>query len=509
MTFVGSFIKNTTRASYEYKLKSKTSHGQQTKVLASLLAKGRKTSFGKIYNFSRFLNLSESALEVEFSDKIPIYNYERFYKEFLKYQLCGSKNVVWGGETIYYALTSGTTGGRSKRIPVSDRTIKQFQKTSLEQIAALHELNLPPKFFKSSVLTIGGSTELTSINEHWEGDLSGILQKNKSILYRLFTKPGKQISSIKSWDEKLRRIVKCAPNWDIGVIAGSPVWVHKVLDSIVKEYKLSSIHDIWPNFTLFLHGGVFLSTYKYSIDKLCKNELIYLDTYLTSEGYFAYQKTPKEEGMLLLTNHGVYYEFVEEKYFDLLLSDDQLHKVPALNLSKVEQGKRYVLIISTSSGLWRYCLGDIIEFTSIAPHKIKILGRVKHSLNMVGEHLSVDNMNEALFKTNTTFGINTEEFCVVEPKNKTRHHWYIGSNQTVKDPQKYAAILDLHLESLNDDYKTMRKYSIGVPQVTFLPLQKFYEYMHLEGKSGGQNKFPRVLSSDQASDWEVFLSRFV
>lgn len=507
MTIVGSLIKNTTRASYEYRLKNKNNHPQQTKVLKSLLAKSKKTSFGKIYNFSRLITFSEETVQREFSDNIPIYTYERLYKEFLKYQLSGSKNIVWGGETIYFALTSGTTEGGSKKIPVSDKMIKQFQKTSLEQLAALHELNLPSKFFKSSILTVGGSTELVNINEHWEGDLSGILQKNKSVLYRLFAKPGRQIRSIKNWEDKLLKIVENAPKWDIGVIAGSPVWVLKVIEAVVKEYHLTSIHDIWPNFKLFLHGGVFLSTYQDSINKLCKEEVIYLDTYLTSEGYFAYQRTPKDDGMLLLTNHGVFYEFVEEKYFELLLSEEHLHKIPAINLSEVQPGMKYALIISTSSGLWRYCLGDIIEFTSVEPFKIKIKGRVKHTLNMVGEHLSVDNMDKAILSTNDSFGINTEEYCVVETKSKSKHHWYIGSNQTVSDTQKYAAILDKHLENINDDYRNQRKYNLGIPQVTFLPLQKFYEYMEVAGKSGGQHKFPRVLNEYQASDWEAFLSR--
>lgn len=509
MTFVGSLIKNTTRASYEYRLKNKVNHPQQAKVLRLLLSKGKKTSFGKIYSFTSLLSLPEESLLKEFSDKVPIYSYERFYKEFLKYQICGSKHVVWGGETHYYALTSGTTEGSSKRVPVSDSMIKQFHKTSLEQIAALHELNLPPTFFKSSVLTVGGSTRLTSVNQHWEGDLSGILEKNKSLLYRLFTKPGKAINTLKNWDDKLTKIVKAAPTWDIGVVAGSPVWVNKVIESIVKEYKLSSIHEIWPNFKLFLHGGVFLSTYRASIDKLCKNKLIYLDTYLTSEGYFAYQRTPDENGMLLLTNHGVYYEFVEEKYFDLLMSNDQLHNIPTLTLSQVEQNNKYAIVVSTCSGLWRYCLGDVVEFTSCQPHRVKIIGRVKHTLNIVGEHLSVDNMNQALLKTNAGFDITTEEFCVVSKENKHYHHWYIGSNQAVIDTDKYASLLNVNLEEVNDDYRDQRRYNLGAPKVTFLPLQKFYEFMESTGKSGGQNKFPRVLSSDQASEWEAFLSRLV
>lgn len=505
MTFVGTLIKNSTRTSYQYKINRNEPHPHQNKMLENLLNKGKKTGFGKIYNFSKILE-SENVSQA-YSDCIPIYTYERLYKEFLKYQLSGSKQVVWKGETTYYALTSGTTEGGSKKIPVSDCMIKQFQKTSLQQLIALHELSLPPNFFKSSVLTLGGSTKLTRVRNHWEGDLSGILQKNKSLIYKLFTKPGNTICAIKDWNEKLDAIVKEAKKWDIGVIAGSPVWVNRVLQEIVTEYKVNSIQDIWPNLRLFLHGGVFLNTYESSINKLCNIPLIYLDTYLTSEGYFAYQKNPEEDGMHLLTNHGVYYEFVEEKYFDFLLSDKELHKIPTLTLREVECNKKYALIISTSSGLWRYCIGDILTFTAINPYLIKILGRLKHTLNMVGEHVSMENMNNALQRTNKIFSVQTEEYCVVPAEDNCCHHWYIGSNQTVGDTDKYASILDLNLEELNDDYKSQRKYNLAKPKVTFLPLQKFYEFLEKLGKTGGQHKFPRVLNKEQAYEWEVFLSR--
>lgn len=492
---------------YHYSTKLHTPHPDQQKILEFLIRKGRKTSFGKIYNFSSLIGEEQTELSTAFSQQIPIFSYERFYQEFLKFQLNGSKNVTWPGEVEHYALTSGTTQGGSKKIPVSVNMIKQFQKTTLQQIVALHELDLPPSFFKTSILTIGGSTRLERVDGHLEGDLSGILQRNKAIVYKLFTKPGSRISAIKNWHTKTAAIVKSAKKWDVGVIAGSPVWVTKILEEIVKYYNVNNIHDIWPNLKLFLHGGVYLDTYEEAINKYCAHPIMFLDTYLTSEGYFAYQKHPQDDGMQLLVNHGVYYEFVEEKYFDLLTRNNQLEKIPTLTLGDVKKGERYALVVSTSAGLWRYCLGDVVRFTSTSPYLIKIDGRVKHTLNMVGEHVSLENMNNAIQRTNDIFKISSEEYCVVQSSEKQYHHWYIGSNQVVHDQEKYAAILDGHLEEVNDDYKSVRKHCLGKPKVTFLPLEKFYEYLEYHGKIGAQYKFPRVLNIDQASDWEAFLSR--
>jgi hypothetical protein len=451
MTFVGSLIKNTSLKPYQNKYRGVERHSEQIKTLEGLLNKGKKTSFGKIYNFENIIQEGKNNLFETYRKNVPIYTYEQFYREFLKYQIAGSKQVIWKNDTNYYALTSGTTEGGSKRIPVSDQMIKQFQKTTLQQLVSLHELDLPSSFFKTSVLVIGGSTQLDKQKNHNEGDLSGILQKNKLLIHRLYSKPGKAISDLKTWEDKLEAIIKAAPKWDVGVITGSPVWVTKVLESVIDRYKVNSIHDIWPNFKLFLHGGVYLSTYKETINKLCRKSIMYLDTYLTSEGYFAYQKSPEDDGMFLLTNHGVYYEFVEEKYFDQLRKNESLDSVPTLTTNEVEVNKEYALIISTSAGLWRYCIGDVVKFNSLNPPLIKIIGRLKHTLNMVGEHISLENMNRAILRTNIFFSINTPEFCV-SARSKTRcHDWYIGSNQLVNDMNKYAKVLDQNLMQLNDD----------------------------------------------------------
>lgn len=505
MAFVGTFLKNTTRVGYTYGVKRKAVNPEQSKVLKELLTKAKKTKFGRDYGFSKLLQ--ENNICDAFRKNLPVYTYESFYEPYIKPQLDGEKNVAWPNKINYFALSSGTTTDSSKRIPVSDQMIKQFQKTTLEQLLQLHELELPSKFYESTVLTIGGSTKLKEINSYFEGDLSGILQKNKRFLYRLFSKPGSKIAQLNDWNRKLEEIVKNAPKWDIGVMAGAPSWVLILLERIVKTYGVKSIHEIWPNFRIFLHGGVFLDTYKEKINALCSKDIFYKNTYLASEGYFAYQKAPESSGMKLLTNHGVYYEFIEEKYFEQINSNSDISQIPTLLLSEVKENENYGLVISTSSGLWRYFIGDVIKFTDLVNLEIDIVGRVRHTLNLVGEHLSLENMNKAVQKTNRRFGISAEEFCVVRGKKEDRHHWYIGSNSMV-DPQKYAVYLNLALEELNDDYKYVRKYLLKAPRVKMLPIQKFYEFMEKKGKMGAQHKFPRVLNKTQALEWESFLSSF-
>ncbi|MEX1190996.1 MAG: GH3 auxin-responsive promoter family protein [Brumimicrobium sp.] len=505
MAIIGTFLKSTTRVGYNYGAKRRKTNPEQSKVLLDLLSKAKKTNFGKKFNFSSILE-SEDICNA-FRKEIPLFTYESFFDPYIKAQLEGEKNVAWPNKINYFALSSGTTTDTSKRIPVSDQMIRQFQKTTLEQLLLLHELNLPSQFFQSSVLTIGGSTKLVEELHHFEGDLSGILQKNKSFVYRLFSKPGNKIAQLKDWNQKLDEIVKNASKWDIGVIAGAPSWILILLQRIVKDYQLNSIHDIWPNFRLFLHGGVYLDTYKGKIEALCEKPIIFKNTYLASEGYFAYQKNQTDEGMTLLTKHGIYYEFIEEKYFDIINTDNDVSNISTCLLNEIEENKNYGLVISTSSGLWRYFIGDVIKFTDLSKLQLEIVGRVKHMLNMVGEHLSLENMNKALQQTADKFSMATEEYCVIPSKKDGRHHWYIGTNQLV-DHQKFAVVLNQELEALNDDYKYVRKYLLKTPRVKMLPIQKFYEFMEEKNKLGGQHKFPRVLNKDQALEWEAFLSSF-
>ncbi|MDX1650864.1 MAG: GH3 auxin-responsive promoter family protein [Brumimicrobium sp.] len=506
MALVGTFLKGTTRVGYNYGVKKKIVNPLQSRVLYNLLNKAKKTQFGKDHDFASILQ------QIDICDayrkKVPLFTYEDFFDPYIKKQLEGEKNMAWPNKINHFALSSGTTNDSSKRIPVSDQMIRQFQRTTLEQVLRLHELNLPNEFFQAVVLTIGGSTKLTEEKHYFEGDLSGILQKNKSFIYKLFSKPGNKIAQIKDWNEKLDQIVKHAPKWDVGVIAGAPSWILMLLERIIEKYELKNIHEIWPNFRLLLHGGVFLDTYKGKIEALCSKQVYFINTYLASEGYFAFQKNHSDEGMTLLTKHGVYYEFLEEKYFNHINEGKSLRNLPTLLLNEIEENKNYALIISTSSGLWRYFMGDVIKFCDFPKRQFHITGRVKHTLNIAGEHLSVENMNRAVLETSNKLGLSSNEFCVVPNELKNGHNWYVGTDKPA-DAQEFADELDRCLEALNDDYVYVRKYHLKKPSVRVLPIQLFYDFMEEKGKLGGQHKFPRVLNKTQLADWEDFLRRRV
>lgn len=467
------------------------------------MSQAKKTALGEHYNFSSILNAQK--VTKTFSSALPLFTYETFYDAWLNKTIAGAKNHTWPGKINYFALTSGTTKATSKRIPVSEHLLEQFQRTTIKQIIGLHKINLSSSFYQASVLTIGGSTQLTQVDTHLEGDLSGILQRNKSLFVKPFSKPDQKIAQLKDWNKKMDEIVRKAPKWDIGVIAGVPSWILMLLERIVKTYELKTIHDIWPNFRLYLHGGVFLDNYKDQILSLCNTPPYFLNTYLASEGYFAYQKHPNDKGMTLLKEHGIFFEFVTDNYFEALANAQELNNIPTLTLEEVKPNTNYALVVTTSAGLWRYVLGDVIRFHDTFNHQLSIVGRINHTLNMLGEHLSLEHMNKAVQYAAKKMNVVVEEFCVSPSKKLDRHLWYIGTNHIVEE-QLFGAYINECLEEINDDYNSVRKVLLRTPRIKILPLQKFYDYMELNGKVGGQHKFPRVLNKAQSKDWESFLN---
>lgn len=504
MTVLGNIFKETAKISHKRNSNSIPEPLVQEKVLNSILTKAAKTEFGKIHEFNQVLNSTTPLLS--YSQNVPITNYEEFYSKWLKFLIQGKKNITWPGKINHFALTSGTTTNSSKRIPVSQDSIRQFQQATFKQVSCLYDLELPNSFFNSSILTIGGSTELNKVDNHFEGDLSGILQKHNSIFFRPFTKPSKSITKESDWDVKIERIIEKAPSWDIGGIAGVPTWVLKLMEKIVDHYNLKYIQDIWPNFSMYLHGGIYITNYKERIQKLSKTKIHFLDTYLASEGYLAYQTTTESKGMKLLLDNGIYYEFVEEKYFNALRNLKDHSNIPALPLNQVQLDKKYALILTTNSGLYRYIIGDVIQFTDVENYKIEIVSRVSQSLSMVGEHLSLAELTKAVNKVSKTLSASVKEFCVVPSKKGNRHLWYIGTDKPV-NKNIFEVYLDKELELLNDDYRATRRYHLKQPKVKILSNQVFYDYMKENGKIGSQNKFPRVLNLNQSRAWRDFLNK--
>lgn len=477
--------------------------------LKKLLIKAAKTEFGRKYNFDailkEFKKRDDSFYKV-FATHVPIYNYEKIYNEWWYRLKAGEKNITWPEAIRYFALTSGTSGASSKYIPISNDMVKAIRRTGVRQILSLSKYDLPDELFTKGILMLGGSTDLEFNGTYFSGDLSGITTGRLPIWFQTFYKPGKQISKNKDWGEKLEQIVEMAPKWDIGIIVGVPAWLQILIEKIIERYQLKTIHDIWPNLMIYVHGGVSFEPYRKGFEKLMAKPLIYMETYLASEGFLAFQALPERKSMRLVLNNGIFHEFVpfNERNFD---ENAEIHpNAEILKIDEVEEGKDYALLISTCAGAWRYQIGDVIRFVSKEESEIIITGRTKHFLSLCGEHLSVDNMNKAIHLVEEEMNLDIREFTVIGLPHGTlfAHHWFAGTDNNV-DEKELRDKIDGHLKVLNDDYAVERKHALKEMRLTILPMSLFYGWLKAQGKEGGQNKFPRVLKGEKMENWLAYL----
>lgn len=481
----------------------------QKNELKELLIAASSTEFGKYYDFHKTLSQFRrggKAFYQAYKKSVPIHDYNKIYKDWWQLSLKGAKNIAWPGRIKYFALSSGTSEAASKHIPVTKEMTKAIQKTSVRQIISLSKYDLPPQVFEAGILMIGGSTHLNKKGSYFEGDLSGIQAARLPFWFQHFYKPGRKIAKTRNWDNKLNDIVKKARDWDIGIIVGVPAWIQILIEKIIDFYKVDNIHEIWPNLLVYVHGGVSMDPYRKGFEKLMGRPIYYIETYLASEGFIAYQAQPNHKTMKLVLNNGIFYEFVPFDDDNFLPSGEIKSTAEAIAIDEVEEGKEYALLLSTCAGAWRYLIGDIIKFTSIEDSEIVITGRTKHFLSLCGEHLSVDNMNKAIELVSNELNISIKEFTVagIPYQSLFAHQWYIGTDDKV-DKKKLKERLDFHLKELNDDYAVERSAALKELMVEVLPLLKFYDWMQSKGKVGGQNKFPRVMKSTQHEEWKKFV----
>jgi hypothetical protein len=469
-----------------------------------LLKKARYTQFGQHYGFDEILN-SNNPMRA-YQQRIPVFDYSKISREWWNKSLNNEQDVCWPGVIKYFALSSGTSEAASKYIPVSNEMLRSIKRTSVRQIMTLSHYDIPDNLLEKGFLAIGGSTNLKSRGSYLEGDLSGITARNIPFWFQEFYKPGKEIAHERDWNTKIEKIVASAKDWDIGFLVGVPAWIQLVMERVIEHYKLKNIHEIWPSLTVLVHGGVAFGPYRDSIQRLCGKPLICIETYLASEGFIAYQTRPGNHAMQLVLNNGLFFEFIpfnEDNFFP----DGSLKENPkALLIDEVQEGKEYAIILSTNAGAWRYLIGDTIRFTSKAKAEIVITGRTKHFISLCGEHVSVDNMNQVVAHAAEHLSVCIQEFMVagVPYDNLFAHHWYIGSDKAV-DAEEVRNLLDERMKQINDDYKTERISALKEVIVEVLPIEVFHAWMDHKGKMGGQHKFPRVMKSNQLSEWQDFV----
>jgi len=512
MPLLGNLLKKGIKIRESLDQEYSSPHDLQKIELKKLLITSRNTLFGKNYNFNKILNsFRSSQLQVfyqAYKSSVPIYSYERIYSEWWSMCQKGKANVCWPGMVNYYALSSGTSGSPSKYIPITQSMTKAIRKTSIRQMLTLSKYDLPDHLFTSGILMIGGSTDLNFNGRYFEGDLTGIQASHLPFWFQHFYKPGKKIASNRNWNDKLDEITRSAPEWDIGIIVGVPAWIQILLEKIISYYNVKHIHEIWPNLMIYVHGGVFFDPYKKGFQKLLGRSIYYINTYLASEGFIAFQAKPNKSSMRLVLNNGIFYEFIPFNRKNFTENGELINNPEVLMIDEVVEGKEYALLISSCAGAWRYFIGDTIKFISKQDSEIEITGRTKHFLSLSGEHLSVENMNKAIELVSNQLDIDIKEFTVVgTPKdNLFAHHWFIGTDNQVNE-SILKTKLDSTLMELNDDYRVERSAALQDIILEVVPSSLFYKWMKEHGKEGGQNKFPRVLNENQYNSWTKFLER--
>jgi hypothetical protein len=407
-------------------------HELQRSELRSLLIQASNTQFGKKFAFHKvlrtFRSSDEKAFYEAFKSQVPVYTYNRMAEEWWNLAREGKKNVCWPRSVKYFALSSGTSEASSKFIPVTREMKKSMQRTGVRQILTLSKYDLPSHTFEGGILMLGGSTDLQKHGSYFAGDLSGIQTANLPFWFQRFYKPGKKISREKNWDDKLDEICRKAHKWNISILVGVPAWVQLLMEKIVAHYNVDNIHAVWPNLEVYVHGGVSFDPYRRSFAKLLGREIIYIETYLASEGFIAFKTNPDKRSMRLVLNNGIFYEFVPFNSVNFDENGDIREDATTLMIDEVQADTDYALLLSTNAGAWRYLIGDVIRFDSVEQSEIIISGRTKHFLSLCGEHLSVDNMNKAIEMVSEDTGITIREYTVSGIPYDTvfAHHWYLG-----------------------------------------------------------------------------------
>ncbi|MHC5310712.1 GH3 auxin-responsive promoter family protein [Myroides sp. LJL116] len=461
----------------------------QEKVFQSLLSQAKDTEFGRDHHFG------EIRSHLDFVKQVPIRDYEEL-RPYMDRVVEGEPNVLWKGKPIYFAKTSGTTSG-TKYIPLTKESMPYHITAARNAILSYIVETGKADFVDGKMIFLQGSPVLEAINGIQIGRLSGIvahyvpsyLQKNRL--------PSLKTNCIEDWERKVDAIVEETQKEDLTVISGIPSWVQMYFERLV-EKNHKAVGDIFKNFKLFIYGGVNYQPYKAKFEQLIGRKVDSIELFPASEGFFAYQDSQKQEGLLLLLNSGIFYEFVKTTEFDL-------PNPPRYTIREVELGVNYVMIISTNAGLWAYNIGDTVEFVSLKPHRIIVTGRIKHFISAFGEHVIAKEVETALATAMQNTDIKINEFTVcpmVEPQEGLPYHeWFIEFEQEPKDLEKFAKDIDKALQGQNSYYKDLIQGKVlRTLVISKVANHGFQDYMKSIGKLGGQNKLPRLSNDRKIAD---------
>jgi hypothetical protein len=459
-------------------------HEYQEKTLKQFLRVASATEIGKKHDFASIKNYTG------YAERLPVLEYEEFVPYFDKI-IAGKQNVLWGNKIQWFSKSSGTTNAKSKYIPVSAEALNENHFKAGRDLLALYFNNNPQsKFFEGRLLALGGTLLPHPNNSHITcGDVSAILLKNMPDLARFSAALTQKTALMPDWDKKIQAIVQETSKMNVSALLGVPTWTLVLIRKLFEYYPQAkeNLLNIWQNLEIFIHGAVNFEPYQAEFKRIIPSQnMYYWQTYNASEGFFAVQTEKNAEDMALLTNHGIFYEFM----------DNKTNKV--YPLWEVETHKPYTLIITTNAGLWRYNLGDVVRFTSLNPYKIQVIGRSKLYINAFGEELMIHNTDKAIKiaceKTNAILKDYTVAPAYFTQNQCGRHQWLIEFVHTPENLSEFTDVLDRSLKSLNSDYEAKRfnDMTIQKPEIVCLPKGTFERWLKQQNKLGGQHKIPRL-----------------
>ncbi|MBN8702134.1 MAG: GH3 auxin-responsive promoter family protein [Bacteroidetes bacterium] len=464
----------------------------QNECLLKLTHTARNTEWGKKYDFKSIQSYSD------FSSRIPLQDYESL-KNDIERTRRGEQNILWPTEIKWFAKSSGTTSDKSKFIPVSQESLEECHyKGGKDMVALFCNNHSNTELFTGKNLALGGShkTDKYGDYESYHGDLSAIVIQNLPMWAEFLRAPDITIALMDEWEEKLEKLARTTMFENVTSIAGVPSWMLVLLKHILKISGKKNIKEVWPNLEVFFHGGINFTPYREQFKELFgSSNVSFLELYNASEGFFGIQDKLNSEELLLMLDYGIFYEFIPMEYFET----DSKKTIP---LSEVELNKNYAMVISSTSGLWRYMIGDTVQFTSTYPYRFKISGRTKHFINAFGEEVIIDNAEKALAiaceKTNAIITEYTAGPIYMDNSTTGAHEWYIEFEKHPDNLNYFTEMLDNALKSINSDYEAKRynNMALKMPTVKTVPTNTFHNWLKSKNKLGGQNKVPR-LSNDR------------
>ena len=458
----------------------------QNDVLLNLIDKAKNTIIGRDFGFSSIKSYED------FSKKVPVFNYENFSNK-IELARKGENNIFWPTKIKWFAKSSGTTNSKSKFIPVSDESLEDCHYAAGKDLLCMYlNNNSDSQLFTGKSLRLGGSKTPYEKNGTFYGDLSAILIDNMPFWAEFSSTPSNKTSLIDNWNYKIEAIINEPINENVTSLAGVPSWMLVLLNKIIERSDKKYISEIWPNLEVYFHGGVSFKPYLNQYHNILNNNSMrYYEIYNASEGFFAIQHENNSNELLLMLDYGIFYEFIDMKYFET--KDEKI-----IPLCEVEKNINYAILITTNAGLWRYKIGDTVKFTSLSPYKIIITGRTKHFINVFGEEVIIENTDNVINRLSSKYNLKIVDYTVapifMENNKKGAHEWFIEFNEEPNKKIKIDKIIDEELKKENSDYEAKRynDFTLEKPKVVVGSKGVFMEWLEINNKLGGQNKIPRL-----------------